>query len=170
MHLFSTDNCILYDENKNPVFLQKAVQILEKGDNLQQIMAVHFDFNSILQRSSSRTLKIYAKRVFEQLTDISKNKLYDEQFKSLAYFLKFCPSFIDCVIDKFKSIPIETLRLYILYGLNLLAEIEEFDKKVEIHLKFAEMLVSSDIKLEGIVSNHAIEFVEKGMQLIQKLN
>lgn len=166
----SDGGIVIYDEYSNPVFLQKAIKILQTSEHINQIKAVHYHFKSILSRTDSRTLKIYSNILFDQLMDLSNNKVYEEQFKSLAYFLSTDFSYYIRAIKVFKDTKLDTLRVYLLYAFDLMEELVDFSVKVKIHLLFAEMLLDLDFQDNQLIKNSIITFVEKGMRLVKNVN
>jgi len=166
----SGGDAVIYDEYSNPVFLQKAIKILQTSEHTHQIKAVHYHFKNILGRADSRTLKIYSNILFEQLLDLSNNKVYEEQFKSLAYFLSTDFSYYVRAIKLFKDTKLDTLRVYLLYAFDLMEELVEFSVKVKIHLLFAEMLLDLDLQDNQLIKNSIVAFVEKGMRLVKNVN
>lgn len=159
-----------YDEENNPLFLQNIIKILQEANNKKRIKAAYFHFNSILDRTDNRTLKIYSDRIFKQLCDLSDNRFYDEQFKSLAYFLSKNFKYFYKALEIFKNTDLDTMRMYLLYAFDLLEEYVDFNLKIELHLKFVEMFMEKDFQTDDIVRNSIIQFVEKGMRLIEKQN
>lgn len=158
-----------YDESENPVFLQRALKILKSSEDLRQLKAVHFHFKRILDRASQRTFRLYSDEVFDQLLDLSNSRIYDEQFKSLAYMISKDISFFDKALAKFKSTSLDTMRTYLLYAFDMVHDLVGFDQKVSIHLKFAETIMSSEMKLDEITRSQVMLFVRKGMVLLQSL-
>lgn len=167
---YDTPDKIIFDKVNNPIFLQKALIILQTSELDAQIKAVHYHFRSILDRTSKRTYEIYSDKVYEQLLDLSNNKVYDFQFKSLAYFLFRDLRYYEKALYKFKTTRLDTLRMYLLYSFDMLEDISDVPQKITVHLKFAEIILESEIDCDEIVKNQIFNFVEKGMRLAEKLS
>jgi hypothetical protein len=158
-----------YDDPGNPIFLQRALKILKSSNNTDQLRAVHLHFKSILDRTTQRTFRLYSEEVFNQLLDLSNSKVYDEQFKSLAYMISKDISLFDRALDRFKNTSLDTMRTYLLYAFDMVHDLVGLDLRVSIHLKFAEMVVSSEMELDEVTRNQVMFFVGRGMEMLQNV-
>lgn len=165
-YTFSNQN--VFDDQLNPIHLQKALRIFQEGKDIKALIATHLSFGSILERSSSRVFRIHSDALFNQLIDLSHRELYDLQFKNFAKLLEKNTELIDRAIDHFKSTDSDILRTFILYSFNHLHDILGFDMKINLHLKFAETVLNFDLNLGQVSKSVMTAFVERGMKLLNE--
>lgn len=156
----------IFDSRFNPMHLQKALKVLQESSDFEALMSAHSSFGVVLKRASQRTLQIHAQAAFNQMMDLSHKEFYDLQFKNLAVLLSRDAKLVDNAIERLKSTSSDVLRAYILYSLDHLHEIADFDVKISLHLKISEAILNSDLKLDQVSQSAMAAFVEKGMKLL----
>jgi hypothetical protein len=156
----------IYDEIYNPIYLQKALKIMQENKDLDALFSVHNSFSNIISKSTPRIINIYASSLFDKLLDISNNKLYDLQFKNLAIFLKICPHFIGKTVDRLKTTTSDVLKAFIIYTLDYLHDISDLKLKIELHLKVSETILQHSQDFDPTVRSLLIAFVKKGMRMV----
>jgi hypothetical protein len=162
-----TLNSDYYDENTNPMFIQRALHILKNDCSKEAILAVHSTFPKILERASERIFKQFSKELFDQLIDLTHYDLLENQFKSLSFLMKKDLEFFYLALDIFSKSKSEVLKAFLLFSIEKLECMSDFDKQLKIHLAFAEIFSTDDFKIDESNRESIITFVKKGMELFK---
>lgn len=156
-----------YDQELNPMFLQQALKILREDTSKEALRAVHSNFESILDRTSNRVFNQCSQQAFDQLTDLTHYDLLEDQFRSLAFLMKRDIKFFETALKMFCDSKSEVMKTLLIFSLNVLEGIVDFDVKLKIHLSFAETLSSTEVELEPSTREAALSFIQRGIDLLK---
>lgn len=163
---YDTPETLIYDPYHNPLYIQHAIRILKENKDNEKVKSVHYHFQNILKRTTKSTMKMYENEIFELLCDLTNEKFYEMQFRNLGFFISENIDFFEKALKIFKETNLETKLVYLLFTFNFLVDLVDFEKKIKIHMKFAQVIMDENINFEGIVKEHVILFVESGMKLL----
>lgn len=153
---------------QNHIFsIQDLIMALKKA-NADDIFVFANKFQDIMERTTETTFERYSEQLFTLVYNMQDIKQADQQAYILSNIIIRNSKYFDIMIKDFFNTKLETKQILIISTFCITDELllDNIETKLEMHTKFTEMFISTNIDFSTIIWESIDKYLKSGMLLL----